>query len=874
MEILQIKILRGPNYWSNFRKQLIVVELDLKKYEELPSNLIEGFYESLSTLLPSMYSHQCSRNKEGGFFERIQEGTWLGHVIEHVALELQCLAGMDCGYGRTRSTGKKGVYYVVFAYELENAGIYAAKVAVKLVEALAKSKRYTNLKKDLANLKKIQSREGFGISTKAILAEARLRNIPVTTLEDPSMLMLGYGNKQRIISATLTEYTSCLGVDIASDKNLTKNLLSSSYIPVPKGVVINKLSQLEPAIDELNFPIVLKPLNANHGKGITINVNSKEQATAAFKRAQRISSSVIVEHFVQGHDFRFLVINYKLVAIGKRVPAFVIGDGSSTINELIHKKNKDPKRGDDHENILTTIKVDEATRSILREQHLNLKSVLAEGQTLYLKHAANISSGGTAIDVTSSVHPYNVILAERIARLMHIDICGIDIVAESIEAPITPKNGAVIEVNAAPGLRMHLSPSEGQSINVAKPIIDMLYPEGSESRIPIIAITGTNGKTTTARILAYFAQMAGHTVGLTSTDGIYINNAEIYRGDCSGPKSAKTILSDPVINFAVLECARGGIIRSGLGFDTCHIGILLNISEDHLGLEGIESIEELARVKSVVPHSVEENGYAILNADDDLVYAIKDDLLCNVALFSLQASNSRVLEHCENGGAAAYIEMDNIIFHNNRQKLILAKVHEIPLTYNGTSSCMLQNILAALLGGILSNFRPRDLINWLKAFNPKKVPGRMNIYEIGNIKIMLDYAHNVGAFQELEAYFSQTPCIKKIGIIGTPGDRRENDIKQLGFYSARIFDEIIIRHDDDGRGRTNQEITALLLDGIKSYSATANVLVISNETEALKKALRSSIPGSFIVYCPEKVFEAISFLNQLEASQILDKEVL
>lgn len=864
MDILQIKVLNGPNYWSNYWKQLIVIKLDLKKYEQLPTDLLKGFHKSLSKLIPSLKSHYCSRNHEGGFLERVKEGTWLGHVIEHVALELQTLAGMDCSYGRTRPTGKTGVYNVVFSYEVANAGIYAGKTALKVVETLARGKTYNNLKKDIEHLKRIQNHEGYGISTKALVEEAQKRHIPITPLDHNSLIMLGYGCHHKLISAALSSNTSCLGVDITSDKNQTKQILNAAYIPVPQGIVISKATQLEEALQQLEFPLVVKPLDGNHGRGITTHIFSLEQAQLAFKNAQKVSNRVIVEHFIKGDDYRFLVVNYKLIAVAKRIPAFVIGDGISSIRKLIELTNKDPKRGDDHENVLTTIKIDSVTKSILKAAHLTLDSILPKGKLLYVKHAANLSSGGTAVEVSDTVHPHNRLLAERIARLLHLDICGIDIVAETVEHPINAENGAVIEVNAAPGLRMHLSPSHGKSVNVAKDIMDMLFPETKEARIPMIAVTGTNGKTTTVRLLSHFAMRAGKSVGYTTTDGIYLNEEQMFYGDCSGPTSARAVLSDSAVDFAVLECARGGIVRSGLGFDQCNIGILLNVSSDHLGLGGIETLEELAKVKSVVLHSVKKDGYAILNAEDDLVYSFKTELKCNVALFSLDPLNPRVIEHYNNGGIAAYIENNELVFHADNRKHRVISILDIPLSNAGKATCMLQNILAATLGGILSGFAIENIADWLKIFDARNIPGRMNLFHIGHLKVLLDYAHNVDAYQNLEKYLSQIESPKKIGIIGIPGDRRENDIRDLGFHAAKIFDSIIIRHDKDGRGRSDVEITHLLTEGIHRHNSRLPISVISDDFEALDWVLKNSPEDSFIVYCPEKIFDAIQFLKQLE----------
>ena len=526
MQIISIKVLRGPNYWSTYRKQLIVIKLDLQEAEETPTNKIEGFAERIEKLMPSLYDHRCSEKKPGGLFERIRKGTWLGHVIEHVALELQSLAGMPCGFGRTRSAKRKGVYNVVFSYQVENAGIYAAKAAVRIIEALRKNLPY-NLEEDINALIEINKNEGIGPSTQSILNAAKKRGIPYKRLDDSSLIMLGQGVNQKLIFATTACTTSTIGVDIASDKEATKQMLAKNFIPVPKGRVIGGKDELTNVISAIGFPLVIKPLNGNHGRGITTNINSEKEAQQAFDKAQEISKKVLIERFIKGMDFRFLVINYKLEAVAKRTPAMIIGNDHSTIQELIDKVNSDSKRGDEHEKILTKIKIDAQTLSILERKDLTLGSVLPDDKVLFLKDTANLSSGGTARDVTASVHPENIFLAERIARLMNLDICGIDIIAEDITQPITANTGAVIEVNAGPGFRMHLAPTHGIGRNAGEAVVRMLFPAGTPSRIPVVAITGTNGKTTTTRLIAHIAKQAGKTPGYTTTDGIYINDQKM-----------------------------------------------------------------------------------------------------------------------------------------------------------------------------------------------------------------------------------------------------------------------------------------------------------------------------------------------------------
>jgi len=864
MNILKTQVLNGPNFWSNYRKKLIVLTLDLGRFEELPSNLLPGFNERLQQLIPSLFEHRCSIGTPGGLFERMKEGTWLGHIIEHVALELQTMTGMDCGFGRTYSTSKRGVYKVIFSYEIEKAGLYTAKAAVELIDCLANGNEYSHLPRIIKDLQDIYADEKLGPSTEALVNEAKKRGIPYIRNTDSSLITFGQGCNQKRIWATVTSQTNSLAVDIAADKELTKNLLDSQFLPVPKGKIIESIEELDEAINYLGFPLVIKPDNGNHSRGVLTHIYDRDKAIIGFNSARQISSRVIVEHFVAGEDYRLLVIDNKLVAAAKRTPAMVIGDGLHTIKHLVEIINDDPRRGDHHENILTKISIDNETLALIAEKKFSPVSILPACEQVYLKGAANLSSGGTAMDVTEQVHPENARLAERVARLIDLDICGIDIVAEDISKPITQENGAIIEVNAGPGFRMHLHPSSGQSRNVASAVIDMLYPHDNFN-IPLVAVTGTNGKTTVVRLIAHLAQKARHHVGFATTEGIYINEHLNYSGDCSGPASARAVLSDTLVDFAVLECARGGIVRSGLGFDHCDISVITNVSGDHLGLGDIETLEDLARVKEVVARSTKKTGCAILNADDNLVYAMKDNLSCRIALFAMKET-SRIREHYLKGGLTAYIEEEHIVIHQSDKKHVLVNIRELPLTYNATATCMIQNILPAALAGVLSHFPLEQIARDLKSFypTPESLPGRMNVFDFNQCRLVLDYAHNEGAFLELEKYLEEIKSEHKVGIIGATGDRRDEDIQKLGFCAAGMFDEIIIRHDRNGRGRSNQELTDLLMQGIKTSKEHPRVSVISDEFEAVRHALRSSKPGTFILYTPDDVFQAIDFIKGIQ----------
>jgi cyanophycin synthetase len=551
MKIENIQVLRGPNIWSVSRKKLIQMRLNLEELEHRPTNTIEGFFERMQALIPSLYNHRCSPGVPGGFFERVKAGTWMGHVIEHIALEIQTLAGMDTGYGRTRQTKTEGVYNVVFNYLEEKVGIYAAEAAVRIAEALINGTNY-ELDKDIQQMKEIRERTRLGPSTGSIVEEAISRNIPWIRLNNQSLVQLGYGKNQKRIRATMTENTSSIAVDLAGNKDETKRILQEQAIPVAKGITITAASQVPDAIRKVGFPLVFKPLDGNHGRGATINVKTEEEAIAAFEHAAKISRKVIVEKFITGYDFRVLVIDNKMVAAAQRQPAHVVGDGTLTIQQLIDKENEDPRRGFGHENVLTEISIDRDTMDLLTKKGYTLETAPAKDEVVYLKSTANLSTGGTSIDVTDQVHPQNVFLCERISRVIGLDICGIDIMAQNLTEPLPETGGVILEVNAAPGFRMHIAPSEGLPRNVAGHVIDMLYPPGQSSRIPIIATTGTNGKTTTTRLIAHIVRNNGYRVGYTTSDGIYVQNTMMLEGDTTGPMSTEFILKDPTVDFAVL----------------------------------------------------------------------------------------------------------------------------------------------------------------------------------------------------------------------------------------------------------------------------------------------------------------------------------
>jgi len=847
MRILNIRALRGPNYWSNWRHHLIVMKVDLEEMEYCPSNEIDGFSERVEKLIPSLYEHRCSRGYEGGFIERLREGTWMGHVIEHIALEIQILAGMQCGFGRARGDGKEGIYNVVFSYEQERAGIYAAEAAFAIVVAMIENKSY-DIEKDILRLREIREEERFGPSTASIIDEAKKRNIPVLRLNEYSLVQLGWGIHQQRIQATMTGKTSSIALEIASDKEETKNILYNNACPVPYGVVISSAEDVEWAVLKVGFPVVVKPVDGHQGKGATINVTGTEEALHAFEAAQKFASRVIIEKCIAGYDFRLLVINNKFIAAAKRTPAHVIGNGSSTINELINEVNSDPRRGFGHEKMLTEIKVDSMTRRLLEQENYTLDTILPRGRIFYLKTTANLSTGGISEDVTDTVHSTNIFIAERASKFIGLDICGIDVVAPNLTEPISETDGAIIEVNGAPGFRMHLSPVDGQARNVAKPVVDMLFPLGDSGRIPIISVTGTNGKTTTTRLISHIMKMSGKKVGTTTTDGIYIQNNLMYKGDCSGPESARFVLRDPTVEYAVLETARGGMVKSGLGYDLSDVGVVTNVASDHLGLHGIQSMEQMKRLKSIVAENVHEKGCAVLNADDNNVYSMIDGIPCQPALFSMDATNPRIRQHCEKGGTAAVYEEGKIILYKGNWSIPVDKVINIPLTYSGKAIFQIQNVLAACLAVFVQEVEVEEIRNALQTFIPStaQLPGRMNVFAFEKFKVIIDYAHNPASMEAMGKFVASLEPDFSTAIIAGTGDRRDEDLINYSKMAAEYFDKLIIWKDEDyTRGRNGREVMELLIEGAESISGKP-YQVIYDEDEAVDYALKNATPNSIV----------------------------
>jgi cyanophycin synthetase len=871
MKILQTQTLRGPNYWSIRRSKLILVRLDLEELADRPSDTILGFYDGLVEILPSLEEHHCSPGCRGGFLSRVQEGTMMGHILEHVALELQTLADMPVGFGRTRETAKPGIYQVVVEYQHEEAGRYAARAALRLCQSVVDTGTYpkAELEKDLEGLTTLRVEASLGASTEALVREAETLGIPWIQLETCDLLQFGYGKYQKRVQAALTSHSNVLGVELACDKERTKKILTSLGVPVPLGAVVYSFSELADVIDRLGgYPIVIKPLSGNHGRGITIDIQSWEQAEVAYDRARDVSKGVIVEHYYQGRDHRILVVNHKVVAVAERVPAHVVGNGNETIAQLVEQENQDFRRGEGHDNILTKIQLDDASGEMMSRQGYTLDTVLQPGQICYLRATANLSTGGIAIDRTEEIHPETVWLAERVSRIIDLDVAGIDVITTDITKPLGEADGVILEVNAAPGLRMHVAPSQGVARNVAAPILHMLFPPGIPTRIPIVAVTGTNGKTTTTRLIAHIFSQVYEAVGYTTTDGIYVSNHLVEKGDTTGPQSAQVILKDPTVDIAVLETARGGILRSGLAFQDCDVAVVLNVAADHLGLGDINTIDQMAKLKAVVAEAVHPDGYAVLNADDERVAAMAEQVPGKVAYFSMDPDNPLVRTHVQRGRVAAVYEQGYISILQKDWVHRIEKVERIPLTLGGRASFMIANALAASLAAFVQGVKIEHIRAALRSFqaSAQQTPGRMNLFNLGRYHALVDYAHNPAGYEAVGS-FVKTWSGPTIGVVGGPGDRRDEDLIALGVLSAKFFDQIIVKEDDDTRGRPRGNAAERIVQGIHQVAqletdadTSRSHSIRLDEAEAIEWALDHAPENALVVIFPESVHRAIELI--------------
>jgi cyanophycin synthetase len=841
VRILEARAIDGPNVHGRF--PVVVARLDLGPFAERTTRDLPALRDRLVRVLPGLGEHHCGLGRPGGFLERLAEGTLLGHVVEHVALELQARVGCPVFYGKTRHE-HGSVYRIVIEQECAQVGLAALEAAVRLVADLGDGAD-VDVEADLEALGAVLAEHGLGPSTRAIAAAARARGIPVRRLGEGSWLQLGYGRHQRRVRAAVTGRTSALAVDLAADKTMTKRLLRAGGLAVPDGEVATTAAEAVAAARRLGFPLAVKPVDGNHGRGVTLQIASIPEVRAAYRLARQHAERVIVERYVDGRQYRVLVVGGRVVAAAERLPAQVVGDGVSTVEELVARTNRDPLRGVGHERPLTRIALDAAARALLQRRGMTPASVPGRGEAVLLTEAANLSTGGTAVDVTDLIHPSVAEVCRRAAVLLGLDVAGVDLVVQDLAAELRPGTWAIIEVNASPGLRMHLHPSRGRPRDAAGAIVDWLYPPAAPHSIPLVAVTGTNGKTTTARLVAATLAAAGLRVGLTSTEGVWVGGRLVRSGDCAGPESAADLLADPELDAAVLETARGGILRGGLGFEQCAVAVVTNLSADHLGQGGVQTLADLAHVKSVVVEAVRPDGYAVLNAQDPWVAGMAGRCRGRVAFFGLRGEHPVLRAHLAAGGVAAYVRDGSLVYFDGRAERALCRVADLPLA---TAPYNLQNALAGALAALCAGM-PEPVVAAVLARFAGELPnpGRFERRQLGGVTVILDYGHNPRGMAAALVAARRQCRGRLIGVLGVPGDRRDDLLLAAG-RTAAICDAVILREDADRRGRRPGEAAALLMLGAeKARVPRERVEVVLDEAEAVGRALALARAGDTVV---------------------------
>ena len=864
MRVLDRSVYVGPSHYARF--PVIRLELDLGTLEAWPTGRLgAGFIDALGEALPGLAEHGCSYREPGGFFRRMREGegTWLGHVLEHVAIELQNVAGEDVTFGKTRSIdGRPGVYTVVYEFAQRDEGVAAGELGLRLLSSLLPEPLREAgavpegwswpVARD--EFIRFAQRRALGPSTAALVRAAESRGIPWLRLNDQSLVQLGHGKYQQRIQATITGRTPHIAVELASDKEETNRILGSLGLPVPRQELVQSAEQAVRAARRIGFPVVTKPYNGNHGRGISIRLTTDEEVATGFSVAREHSRSIIVETFLEGDDHRLLVVNGELVAATRRTPGHVVGDGAHTIAELIDIVNRDPRRGVGHEKVLTRLELDGQAGQMLDRAGLTSGSVPEAGRVVFLRSTANLSTGGTATDVTDIIHPDNRDMAVRAIRAIGLDVGGVDFLSTNIAESYRSIGGGICEVNAAPGFRMHVAPSEGTPRDAAGPVIDMLFPPGAPSRVPIAAITGTNGKTTTARMLAHIAKMAGFTPGLTTTDGVYIDGQRTVQGDMTGPVSARMVLADPQIDVAVLETARGGLLRAGMGVQEVNVGAVLNVQSDHLGLKGIDTLEQLAEIKRVVVEVATD--CAVLNADDPLTLRMSGYTdAASICYVTMTPQHQLVREHVRAGGRACALEAgvngQMITLYDKGGHMPLLWTHLIPATLEGRATHNVQNAMFAAALAFSLGIKLDAIRQGLRTFDTTfyQAPGRMNVFDEHPFKVLFDYGHNAHAVGVM-ADLAQRLDVKgrRIVVMAGPGDRRDEDLKAIALAVAGRFDHYICRRDDQLRDRAPEEVPRILAQALREAGVPeSRIEIIPDEREAIEAALRMGATGALLL---------------------------
>ncbi|WP_020652043.1 cyanophycin synthetase [Massilia niastensis] len=848
MHILEQRFLRGPNIHADSPCLLSV--LDLEELYGRSTRDLPGFNDALLAMLPSLHGQLVPNGQPGGFAQRLREGTYLGRVVEHVTLELQTKAGAPASFGRTRPvTGEPGLFRIVCAYGCEKLAQPAFQLAVDLVGALARGEAF-ELAPRMDELRELAARYAVGTSTAAVLAAAHERGIPTQRItEDANLFLLGWGAKQKRLQATTTGDTSFIAVKIASDKQLTKALLKEAGVPVPEGETVTTLEAAQRAASRLRGPVTVKPLDANQGKGVTVGCATPDQVERAFAFAREYARRIIVERHVEGHDYRVLVTGGKVAAASLRRPAHVVGDGERTVRQLVEIENGKPARGAGHTNILTRIALDEHAADMLARQGHDFDTVLAHGAIAELRGNANLSTGGTAEDVTELLPASTRALCVRAAAKIGLDVAGIDIVCKDISQPLAEQHGAVIEVNAAPGIRMHQYPSSGAARDAGDAIVEGLMGD-SDGRIPLVALTGTNGKTTTTLLIAHTVRMAGLTTGVTTTEGVFIDGKQIVKGDCTGYWSARTVLADPSVEFAVLETARGGILKRGLAYDRCDVGIVLNVAADHLGLDGIDTIEDLAQVKAVVALSASKA--AVLNAEDALCVAMARRVRpgADIVFFSMEAENPVLIKHLADGGRGVYLQDGAVVVADGRRHQAIVKVDAMPVAFGGRARFNIANSLAAAAGLMAAGFNNMQIAAGLSTFvsNGRTNPLRTNMFDVRGVTVIVDYAHNAAAYAAMAEMARAMLPGQLVGIVTAPGDRRDKDLREIGMVCGERFDELVV-YESQSRGRPVGDAVDLILEGAEEAVGISDTLHRQLEVgPAIRLGLSLCRPGDVLVF--------------------------